>query len=69
VSTEHTITKHAADKTLTIDELRQFLEEFDKATAPEPGCTVHGVQKPKVRAGWGGVIKSITVTIPGDEKR
>jgi len=46
----------------------QFLEEFDKATADTPGPADGTVSalKPKVRVRFGGGIKSITVTVPGD---
>jgi hypothetical protein len=79
VTTEHVITKKAADGTLSIAELRQFLEEFDKAAGPAHSLTAtdgtdvilgyHNL-KPTVRASFSGGIKSITVTVPGgDEKR
>jgi hypothetical protein len=70
VSIEHEITKRAADGGLTIAELRQFLDEFDKAaTTPEYPVSGYGL-KPKVRSGLSGGIKSITVKIPGgDEQR
>lgn len=79
MSTEHMITRKAADGSLTITELREFLDEFDKAVGPahelagSDGSVVvigrHNL-RPKVRSGFKGEIKSITVTIPGeDEKR
>lgn len=72
MSTEHVITKKAADGTLTMDELRQFLDEFDKAVSPGPGPRFPGLDglKPKARIARGGGIKSVTVTVPGgDEAR
>lgn len=65
MSLEHEITKHAADGSLTIAELRQFLDEFDKASVtPEHPVNGYGL-KVKVRSGFNGGIKSITVKIPG----
>lgn len=66
MATEHVITRKAADGTLTVPELREFLAEFDKAVDPGPGGTVNadGV-KVKARVTFSGGIKSITVTIPG----
>lgn len=72
MSTEHSITKRAADGSLTVLELKQFLDEFDKAAAvgtanPAPGG--YGL-KVSARVNFRGGIKSITVTVPGgDEKR
>lgn len=69
MSLSHEITKKAADGGLTIDELREFLDEFDKAAAPTPpGVTVTGRNglKPTARVGFRGGVKSITVTIPGE---
>jgi hypothetical protein len=69
VSTEHVITKHAADGGLTIAELRQFLDEFDKTTAtPEYPVNGYGL-KVKARRRFGGGIKSISVTIPGGSEQ
>jgi hypothetical protein len=70
VSVEHEITKRAADGTLTIGELRQFLEEFDKP-AVTPECLVNGYGlKVKARVTFRGGLKSVSVTIPGgDEHR
>ncbi|HMG61660.1 MAG TPA: hypothetical protein VK599_01815 [Streptosporangiaceae bacterium] len=65
MSTEHQITKKAADGTLTIGELREFLAEFDRLGAPGSASPLPGSLKPKVRAGFSGGIKSISVTIPG----
>lgn len=66
MSTEHTITKKAADGTLTIAELRQFLDEFDKAAVtPEYPVNGYGL-KPKARVSFSGGIKSISVTVPGE---
>ena len=66
MSTEHVITKRAADRTLTIAELRQFLDEFDKAaTTPEYPVAGYGL-KVKARVSFGGGLKSISVTIPGE---
>jgi hypothetical protein len=67
MSVDHEITKRAADGTLTIAELRQFLDEFDKAAAtPEYPANGHTL-KVKVRSGFSGGIKSIAVKIPGGE--
>lgn len=69
MSLEHEITKHAADGGLTIAELRQFLDEFDKAAVtPEYPVNGYGL-KVKVRSGFSGGIKSISVTIPGEGKQ
>lgn len=69
MSLDHQITKRAADGSLTIAELRQFLDEFDKAAAtPEYPVNGHGL-KPKVRSGFSGGIKSISVTIPGEAEQ
>ena len=67
MSTDHTITVKAPDGTLTIAELRAFLEEFDKGTGEGgiyPGF--HDALKPKARVTFGGHVKSLTVTVPGD---
>jgi hypothetical protein len=71
VSTEHHITKRAADGILTIAELRQFLDEFDKLAAPAiplPPAQPSAMDafKPKARVSFGGGLKSISVTIPGE---
>jgi hypothetical protein len=67
VSTEHTITKKAADGSgLTVTDLRDFLAEFDKAASPDPATEA---LKPKARVGFGGGIKSITVTVPGGSEQ
>jgi hypothetical protein len=71
MGTEHQITRKAADGTLTIPELREFLAEFDKAAGPgAPGVTVNadGI-RPKARVGFSGGIKSISVTIPGEAEQ
>lgn len=70
MSTEHQITKRAADGTLTVPELREFLDELDKAASPVPGVTVsaYGL-KVKAWVTFGGGIKSITVTIPGGSEQ
>lgn len=66
MSTEHQITKRAADGGLTIAELRQFLDEFDKTTAtPEYPVNGYGL-KVKARVSFGGGLKSVSVTIPGE---
>jgi hypothetical protein len=67
MGTEHVITRKAADGTLTIPELREFLAEFDKAADPgAPGVTVNADgMRVKARVGFSGGIKSISVTIPG----
>lgn len=67
MSLEHEITKRAADGTLTIGELREFLDEFDKATATSGPPSYTGSFKPRARVSFGGGIKSITVTVPGGE--
>ena len=67
MTTERTITVKAADGALTIAELRRFVEEFDQAADPKPpGPGVPAVNglKPKARVGFGGHVKSITVTVP-----
>jgi hypothetical protein len=69
MSVDHVITKRAADGTLTIAELREFLAEFDKAATEAERTALkngHGI-KPKARVSFGGGIKSVTVTIPGGE--
>jgi hypothetical protein len=68
MSIEHEITKHAAEGSLTIAELRQFVDEFDVSTRADPDRDPGGL-KPKVRSGLGGGIKSITVKIPGGDER
>jgi len=69
VTTERTITVKAADGTLTIAELRAFLEEFDAAT---PDSTAPGLKpsaanrvRPKARVTFGGHLKSLTVKVTG----
>jgi hypothetical protein len=71
MSTEHQITRKAADGTLTIAELREFLAEFDKtATDAERPALGNGYAiRPKARVGFSGGIKSITVTIPGEAEQ
>jgi hypothetical protein len=74
MATEHTITVKAQRDDgrdgggLTIARLRQFLEEFDKATAdpaaPQVALAAVNALKPKARVTFGGQIKSITVTVP-----
>jgi hypothetical protein len=67
VSTEHQITKKAADGSgLTVTDLRDFLAEFDKAVSPDPAAEA---LRPKVRAGFNGGIKLISVTIPGGSEQ
>jgi hypothetical protein len=66
MSAEHQITKKAADGTLTIAELREFLAEFDRLGAPGSAAPLPAGLKPKVRSGFSGTIKSISVTIPGE---
>jgi hypothetical protein len=70
VATEYKITVQAQRDDgrnggeLTIARLRQFLEEYDRAT----GCRVAELADalhPKVRVRFGGGIRSITVTVPG----
>jgi hypothetical protein len=69
MSIQHEITKRAADGSLTIGELRQFLDEFDKAAVtPEYPVNGYGL-KVKVRSGFSGGIKSISVTIPGEAEQ
>jgi hypothetical protein len=63
---EHQITRKAADGTLSIAELRQFLDEFDKSAVPSSAPEMNGL-RPKARVSFGGGLKSITVTIPGGE--
>lgn len=66
MSTEHQITKHAADGTLTVAELRQFLDEFDRAAVtPEYPVNGYGL-KMEARTGFSGGIKWIRVKIPGE---
>jgi hypothetical protein len=69
VSLDHQITKRAADGTLTIAELREFLAEFDRATATSGPPSYTGSFKPKARVSFGGGIKSISVTIPGESEQ
>ena len=69
MSVDHEITKKAADGTLTIADLREFLEEFDRVTATSGPPSYTGSFKPKVRSGFSGGIKSITVKIPGEAER
>jgi hypothetical protein len=74
MSTDHTITVKAQRDDgrdggeLTMAGLRQFLEEFDKATADTPGPAADATEalKPKARVSFGGHVKSLTVTVPGD---
>jgi hypothetical protein len=63
---EQVITVKARNGRLTVDELRQFLAEFDRAATPAPGPLPgrNGLEL-KARVGLGGGIRSITVTIPG----
>jgi len=66
MSTEHTITKKAADGRLTIAELRQFLAEFDAAAAAGPDTDGRvRLLKPKARVTFGGHLKSLTVKVTG----
>lgn len=67
MSLEHEITKRAADGTLTIADLREFLDEFDKATATSGPPSYTGTFKPRARVSFGGGLKSVTVTVPGEE--
>jgi hypothetical protein len=67
VSTEHQITKRAKDGTLTIAELREWLDEFDKLGAPGSARPLPGGLRPKARVSFGGALKSITVKIPGED--
>jgi hypothetical protein len=76
LSTEHTITKRAADGTLTIAELREFLAEFDGIPAQSlvdrrgvRGVLGTGSLKVKARVNFSGGIKSISVTIPGGDEQ
>jgi hypothetical protein len=69
MSSEHQITRKAADGTLTIADLREFLDEFDKAAAGSGPPSFTGAVKPKARVGFSGGIKSITVTIPGGSEQ
>lgn len=71
MSTEHAIIKRAADGTLTIAELREFLDEFERAaTDAERTALKNGYAiRPKARIALGGGIKSISVTIPGGDER
>jgi hypothetical protein len=62
VSTEHQITKRAADGSLTIADLREFLAQIEQTADSN-----HAV--PKVRSGFSGTIKSISVTIPGEAEQ
>jgi hypothetical protein len=61
VSTEKTITAKAwaPDGKMMVSDLRKFLAEPEKAGAP-------GTSTPKVRATWGGALKSISVTVKDD---
>ena len=65
MSTEHQITKRAADGTLSLGELREFLAECDKLGAPGSAEPLPASLKPKVTTGFRGQVKSITVTVPG----
>jgi hypothetical protein len=70
VSAEHQITKKAADGSgLTVADLRDFLAEFDKLGAPGSASLLPGSLRPKVRSGFNGGIKSISVTIPGGSEQ
>jgi len=48
MSLDHQITKKAADGSLTISDLREFLDEYDKATAESGPPSYTGSLKPKV---------------------
>jgi hypothetical protein len=61
MGTEHAITRRAAAGVLCIAELTQFLDEVGKASEGHYPESL----KPKVRAGFSGGIKTISVTIPG----
>lgn len=65
MSTEHQITKKAAEGALTIAELREWLAEFDRLGAPGSASPLPEALRPKVRTGFSGAIKSISVTVPG----
>jgi hypothetical protein len=67
-SAEHQITKRAADGTMSIAELREFLTEYETVAAVPAGELGLGTggAKPKARIAFGGGVKSITVTIPGE---
>ncbi len=67
MSAEHQITKRTALGSLTIADLRQFLDEFDKAAAPSSAPELNGL-KVKARVSFSGTIKSISVTIPGESE-
>jgi hypothetical protein len=69
MSMEHEITKRSADGTLTIADLREFLDEFDKAAAGSGPPSHTGAFKPKARIAFGGGVKSISVTIPDGADR
>lgn len=62
MSTEHQITRKAADGILTFAELAQFVREAGNAAEPSPESFTL-----TARVGFGGGIKSITVKIPGGE--
>jgi hypothetical protein len=63
VSLSHEITKKATVGILDIAALRDFLAEVDKASEGRYPESLN----PKVRVAFGGGIKSITVTVPGEE--
>ena len=62
MSTEHTITKRAADGPLTVADLREFLATIEQTAGNNNAV-------PKARIAFGGGIKSISVTIPGEAER
>lgn len=66
MSTQRTITVKAADGTLTMADLRAFLDQFDKGTGEDGVYTgFHDALKVKARVSLGGHLKSVTVTVPG----
>jgi hypothetical protein len=65
MSLDHQITKKAGTGTLCVAELREFLDEVAKATE---GHYPESLPL-KVRAGFSGGIKSISVTIPGGSEQ
>lgn len=69
MSVDHEITKRASGGDLSVPELREFLAELDKAEAGDATVNEAGL-KVRVRSGFKGQVKSITVKIPGgDEQR
>jgi hypothetical protein len=62
VSTEHQITRRAADGPLTVADLREFLATIEQTAGNNNAV-------PKARIAFGGGIKSISVTIPGGGDR